>query len=225
MTEEITAQSSPQKEHKGLRWPQVLLIVFVAILVTAGITYWVVSRYLFQKAFSPVRLKPAEERVLAEKLQSIGIELEKTNPDTVALTPEPYREPEANRLVRFSEREVNGLLAKDTDLAQRLAFDFSSNLLSAKLLVPLEQDFPILGGKTLRIHAGAEIAFQNNRPIVRLKGVSIMGVPIPNAWMGNLKNVDLVREFGGDRGFWKTFADGIEYIRVEEGRLTVKLKE
>jgi hypothetical protein len=52
-----------------------------------------------------------------------------------------------------------------------------------------------------------------------------MGVPIPNAWLGNLKNIDLVQEFGGNRGFWKTFADGIEYIHVENGRLLIKLKE
>ena len=63
------------------------------------------------------------------------------------------------------------------------------------------------------------------KPVVVLKGVSIMGVPIPNAWLGGMKNVDLVREFGGQEGFWKSFSDGVEYIRVEEGNLKVKLKE
>ncbi|OPZ64218.1 MAG: hypothetical protein BWY83_03244 [bacterium ADurb.Bin478] len=61
--------------------------------------------------------------------------------------------------------------------------------------------------------------------MVVLRGVSIMGVPIPNAWLGNLKNIDLVQEFGGDRGFWKAFADGVDYIRVADGRLMIKLKE
>lgn len=28
-----------------------------------------------------------------------------------------------------------------------------------------------------------------------------------------------------DRGFWKTFADGVETIRVTDGRLLVQLKE
>jgi hypothetical protein len=127
--------------------------------------------------------------------------------------------------VSFSERELNAMLAKNTDLAQRLAIDLSDDLVSAKLLVPLEEDFPMLGGKTLRVNAGVELAYQGSRPIVVLKGVSIMGVPIPNAWLGNLKNVDLVREFGADQGFWKSFADGVEYIQVEDGRLLVKLKE
>jgi hypothetical protein len=61
--------------------------------------------------------------------------------------------------------------------------------------------------------------------VVKLKGVSVMGVPIPNAWLGNIKNIDLVREFGGDEGFWKNFADGVESISVVEGLLKIRLKE
>ena len=52
-----------------------------------------------------------------------------------------------------------------------------------------------------------------------------MGIPIPGAWLGGLKNIDLVSEFGDQQGFWKSFADGVENIRVEEGRLKVQLKE
>jgi hypothetical protein len=40
-----------------------------------------------------------------------------------------------------------------------------------------------------------------------------------------MKNIDLVQEFGSDQGFWKAFADGVEEIQVEEGRLRIKLKE
>jgi hypothetical protein len=34
-----------------------------------------------------------------------------------------------------------------------------------------------------------------------------------------------VREFGGEAGFWKSFADGVDHIRVSEGRLEIELKE
>jgi len=37
--------------------------------------------------------------------------------------------------------------------------------------------------------------------------------------------VDLVTEFGADPGFWKAFADGVENIRVEQGRVKVRLKK
>jgi len=61
--------------------------------------------------------------------------------------------------------------------------------------------------------------------VLALTGVSVWGVPIPNAWLGGLKNVDLVGEFGGQEGFWKSFADGIEYVQVTDGQVIVKLKE
>jgi hypothetical protein len=58
-----------------------------------------------------------------------------------------------------------------------------------------------------------------------LKGITIMGVPLPNAWLGGIKNIDLIQEFGTDKGFWKAFADGVEGLKVEEDRLSLKLKE
>ena len=120
---------------------------------------------------------------------------------------------------------MNALLAKNTDLARKLAIDLSEDLASAKLLIPLDEELPVLGGKTLKVTAGLELSYRNQRPVVALRGVSLWGVPIPNAWLGNMKNVDLVREFGDREGFWKSFADGIDEIKVSEGQLLVRLKE
>ena len=39
------------------------------------------------------------------------------------------------------------------------------------------------------------------------------------SWIGGIKNVDLIKEFGGSQGFWKAFSEVIEYIRVEDGKL------
>ena len=39
----------------------------------------------------------------------------------------------------------------------------SDNLMSAKLLVPIDQDFPLLGGKTLRVTGGLEVAVEQIR--------------------------------------------------------------
>lgn len=79
-------------------------------------------------------------------------------------------------------------------MAERFAIDLSDNLASAKLLLPVPPDFPLLGGNTIAINAGLELAYENGHPIVVLQGVSVWGVPIPNAWLGGLKNVDLVQE-------------------------------
>ena len=132
----------------------------------------------------------------------------------------------------LSTAEELGKSGVMTDISNRIqtyivleAIDLADNLASVKMIIPLDPDFPILGGKTLKANAGAELAYANGRPIVILKGISVWGVPIPNAWLGNLKNVDLVKEFGGDEGFWKSFSDGVENIRVIVGELKIKLKE
>ena len=76
-------------------------------------------------------------------------------------------------------------------------------------MIPVDPDFPFLGGKTLRVKASLELEYSNEKPVVILRGISVMGVPIPNSWLGNLKNLDLVERFGGGPGFWKSFADGV----------------
>ena len=83
----------------------------------------------------------------------------------------------------------------------------------------------MLGGKIVKVKAGLELAYRDGRPIVALRGISIMGVPLPNAWLGGIKNIDLVREYGAEEGFWQAFAAGVEDIRVEQGRLRIALKE
>jgi hypothetical protein len=214
----------------------VLLIILVTILVTIGGTYWFLKTYVFAREFKPVELSVKEERVLEEKLRALGYDVDVKQPgratdqpqdidDQGFLRPERYSEEGARREVSFNERELNALLAKNTDLAKKLAIDLSDDLVSAKLLVPLEEDFPVLGGKTLRFNAGVEMAYTSEKPVIVLKGVSVMGVPVPNAWLGGLKNIDLVSEFAADEGFWKSFSDGVENIQVGDGRIKIKLKE
>lgn len=222
---EAEVSATPPDAGRRFSWPQLLLIVLVAMLAAIGITLWLVKVYLFPAEFTPVTLSAGEQTVLTRKLERLDPAAGPPQSGTADLTPEPYSEAGASREVRFSERELNALLANNTDLARKVAIDLSDDLISAKILVPMDPDFPVFGGKTLRVRTGVEFAYRDGRPVVRLKGVSLMGVPLPNAWLGGLKNIDLVQEFGTDQGFWKAFADGVEAIRVKEGNLMLKLKE
>ena len=239
--------ASTGSDSKGFSGKQVVLFLLLAILVTAGITYWLIRTYVFASNFDPVELSQKEQLELDGKLRSLGVDPESLLPDadrgeqagnsagTIEdsiqrdrdgnLIPEAYSEEGASRVIELSERELNAMLANNSDLAQRFAIDLSDSLASAKLLVPFEPDFPVLGGKTLRVNAGLELDYRNDQPVVILRGVSIMGVPIPNAWLGNLKNVDLVDQFGGGPGFWQSFSEGVEVIEIKDGNLHVELKE
>lgn len=234
-----TLDTTTTESKSGLRWSHVLWIILATILLTVGATYWAVRTYIYAKDFKPVVLKQKEVAALDKKLKQLGISTAteqssvNKNPSMQSkefnkdgsLFPEKYTESGAKREVSFTERELNALLANNTELARKLAIDLSDNLMSAKLLVPVDQDFPLLGGKTLRVTGGLEVAYQNDKPIVILKGVSIMGVPVPNAWLGGMKNIDLVKEFSTSEGFWKAFSDGVENIHVEDGQLIIKLKK
>lgn len=232
--------SQPPAAHevprsRGLRGIHVLWIVLLTVLVTVVVTFWVVRTYIYARDFEPVQLSTLEQQRLDEKLRVLGYDPSPVpatsgapvdaETDRQWLRPERYDEAGATREVSFSERELNAMIANNRDLAKKLAVDLADDLVSARLLVPVERDFPILGGKTLRLSGGVEMAFRDGNPVVVLKGVSVMGVPIPNAWLGGIKNIDLVSEFGDGGGFWKSFAEGVEDIRVDEGQLKLRLRE
>jgi hypothetical protein len=230
-----TPQHAPRRS--GMR---LFLIILATIIVTIGVTYWVLRTWVFPSEFTPVTLSIKEEQVLNRKLERLD-SLQSANTRGYAkarqgkesqgdqgadyLEPEAYSEEGADRSISLTERELNALVAKNTDLAHKLAIDLSDNLMSAKLLIPVDQDFPIMGGQILKVRAGVELAYRDTRPIVVLKGVSIMGVPVPNAWLGGLKNIDLIEQYGTDAGFWKAFADGVDNINVADGKIRIQLKE
>jgi len=234
MTAEIQQTESPARS-RGFRGIHILWIVLATIVLTMAVTFWVVRTYIYAKDFQPVELSAGERQTLDAKLRVLGYDpgpatASQAGPatretDEEWLRSERYSEAGAQREVRFSERELNAMVANNRDLAKKLSLDLGDDLVSARLLVPVDPDFPILGGKTLRVSTGVEMAFRDAKPVVILKGVSIMGIPIPNAWLGGLKNIDLISEFGDEKGFWSAFADGVENIRVEEGQLKVELKE
>ncbi len=217
-------QPGTSPSRRGISGPQVLLVVLITVLATAAVSYWLLGRYVFPQAFTPVQLRAGEEQDLSDKLQLIGVHVGEFDREG-RLRPQPYSEQDARREVAFTERELNALLATNTELADRVAIDLSDDLISILALVPVEEDFPVLGGRTLRVHAGVEFSYRDGRPVVMLTGVSLMGVPVPSAWLGNLKNVDLVQEFGADPGFWQAFAEGVEHIEVRNGELNLRLRE
>jgi hypothetical protein len=208
MSNDPVVPAAPSRRFSG--W-QVALFTLLGVVLSVALTLFIGYRMLFPRAFSPIELSQREQAALDEKLQR--------------LEPERYSEAGPSRELHFTEKELNSLVARSHDMAQRLAIDLSDNLASARLLVPLPPDFPLFGGQTLRVNAGLQLAYTSGRPVVVLQGVSVMGVPIPNAWLGGLKNVDLVQEFGGGQGFWQTFADGVESIEVQDGELQLVLKE
>lgn len=226
MTSEDSASPGPPA-GRGRRFSglQLTLVVLVTVLLTVALTLWAASAWLFPSELRRVSLTPPERQSLEAKLERLGLGAPGEESDEEWLRPAPYDEAGAPRTLVFSERELNALIAEQPDLAGRVAVSLADDLASVRVLVPLDPDFPLLGGRTLRLSAGAEVSYAGGRPRVLLRGVSVMGVPVPGAWLGNLKNVDLVERYGGEPGFWQAFARGVEAIRVEQGQLRLELRE
>ena len=220
--------SSPRFSGK-----QVVLFVGLAVLATALVTTWWVNQYLYAATFEPTRLTESEQRTLDRKMTQLGqIETPISSSSTSKgasseepLVPEPYSEEGASREILLTEREVNALIAKDVEMSRYVAVDLSDNLVSVKLVVPVNDDVPVVGGKTLKLNFGVALSYAHGKPVVAMQGISLGGVPLPSAWWGDIKHLNLVEEFGGAGGFWDQFAQGVEDLHIQNGQLHITLKE
>jgi len=136
-----TEQRSPARQSShaqavptGNGW-RTFGIVVITIAITTAVGYWIVTVYLFPESFEPVVLSTGEQQRLERKFARLSGQVT-SSPG--ALEPEAYTEDGASREIRFSEKEINALLANNTDLASRLAIDLSDNLASARLLIHLD---------------------------------------------------------------------------------------
>jgi hypothetical protein len=212
---------------------QVVLFVGIAVLATTVVTAWWVNQYLYATMFEPTRLSVAEQQVLDAKMTRLlhAADADSSAPQSslpvldTPLEPEPYTEKGATREIRLTEREVNALIAKDDKMAKHMAVNLSDDLVSVKLVVPVNNEMPLVGGKMLKLNFGLALSYADGKPAVAMRGISVGGIPLPGAWWGDIKNTNLVEEFGGSGGFWDQFAKGVEDLKIQDGQLHIKLKE
>ena len=94
-------------------------------------------------------------------------------PQISPLEPQPYAEQESDREIRLTERELNGLIAEDPEIARYVAVDLAKDLVSVTLLVPMDHEVPVLGGKTLRLNFGVRLSYAEGKPVVAMRGISL----------------------------------------------------
>ncbi|UCD35076.1 MAG: hypothetical protein JSU90_12425 [Nitrospiraceae bacterium] len=219
-------------EAGSSRWVRVLSITAICLSVIAiSIAIWVKFN-IYASFFKPTQLSAREQKALDSKL-SLLMESQNRKPPAESpyyepegpVKPEPYSEKGAKREISLTEKELNAIIANNPEVARKVAIDLSDNLVSVKLVIPVDEDVIILGGKTLRISLGIMLGYEKDKPLVGIRGVSLGGIPLPNAWLGYMKDRNLVEEFGTESGFWKLLADGVQDLRVKDGHILIRLKE
>ena len=205
-----------------------VLILGVVVIITVAATLWVSRTWLTPTQMEPVTLGRDEIHALEAKLSELhkarGIDWPE-HPETEAPSPAPapYRERPEDRIIEFTERELNAMIARNPDLAGRMALHLGQDTLSANMLIPMPEDFPLFGGRELRVSTGLSIHQREDGPAFIIEGVSLMGIPLPAAWLGGLKGQDLMELYRPHSGFWHAVGEGIEDVRVEQGLLRVEL--
>ena len=207
-----------------------LVLVIVASVV---ITVWWI-----QRPIKPVVLSAQEKAAVEEKLQHIGGgKAPATTPNRPAKADAPSATAgtdtnqgqdrpyvPGSKVLKLTEREINGLLNANTDLGKSVRLEFATDAINAYVAVPIPQDFPIGGGKMFRARGRFRVSLGNDAtPYAILEDVTVFGLSLPKAWLGGVKGENLIGQAMGERNGKPVF-QGIKRLRVEPGLWSLKLR-
>lgn len=187
--------------------------------VVAAAASWWVSRNLYASAAKPVMLSVAEAQDLQGKLDRLA-----AAGGTVAEV-EPTATAPAHPALTLSERDINGFLAQN-GWGENVKVALTEGNIVADVIVPMEHDAIVLGGKTLRLKVSLGLRMgSDHRPIMELNELSLGGIPLPNAWLGGLKGVNLLAsEISADPAA-QNFASGVHGLTVNNGEIRLELND
>lgn len=212
--------------HSGSSWKKKLIVVLVVILAccgfTAAATAWWVKRNFNASPLRPASLTQAEQKVFDEKVGTLSAAADTPKDD--GKTPE-QRAAEAKRTLILTDKEINAFLAKQ-GIGERVKVNMRDGGIEATALVPVEKDFPLLGGTTVRLTLALSGAMgADQRPAFALTDLSVGGIPVPNAWLGYVKGVNLLAADVENDPAVKHFLAGIREFEIESGSIRVVLSE
>jgi len=212
----------------------------IVIAATVAITIWWI-----QRPIKPVVLSAKEKATVEEKLRHLGVgdtsasthasggtrgsKGERSSaevPNDASPKPEPDRTyVPGSKVLKLTERELNGLLNANTDLGKSVRLELGQDAINAYLAVPIPQDFPIGGGKIFRARGRFRLSLGNGgAPVAMLEDVTVFGLSLPKAWLGGIKGENLISDAVGKRE-GSPIIKGIKSLRVEPGALVLEVED
>ena len=205
MSTDTTPKTGKAVKSSG-RKRKVLIVmgVMLLLIVSAGATfYWWNNRPI-----KPVVLDADEQRKLDNKIESIQ-----------KRTYEP-----GTKVITLTEREINALFHHNTDLGDNIRFELASSAVHARIRTRLDEDLPVVGGRTLKAKARFILEDKENRPALILDDLTVWGISLPNAWLAELKGKNILANIGLDMTD-NRIAAGIKDISVDHGKITIQLAD
>ena len=211
-----------------------LLALLVVIGATVAITLWWI-----QRPIKPVVLSAKEKATVEEKLRHIGggdvaaptrgTQADARRPvapnDTGSKPGPDRRYVPGSKVLKLTERELNGLLNANTELGETVRLELAQDAINAYLAVPIPKDFPVGGGKIFRARGRFRVSLGNGgAPVAMLEDVTVFGLSLPKAWLGGVKGENLIGEAVGKRD-GSPIIKGIKSLRVEPGALVLEVED
>jgi hypothetical protein len=237
-TNPVPNVSGPPPPVKKTRWPLygcgALLTLMLIIVASVVVTVWWI-----QRPIKPVVLTPQEKAAVEQKLRAVedakappaipNRAVQSSNSADSART-EPNQAQDrpyvpGSKVLKLTEREVNGLLNQNTDLGKSVRLEFARDAINAYLAVPIPQDFPVGGGKMFRARGRFRVSLGNGgTPYAILEDVTVFGLSLPKAWLGGLKGENLLSDAMGERNGSPPLK-GVKSLRVEPGALVIEVED
>jgi len=225
------------------------LWITLGVLVVVGAAAVFTYNYYFHASIQPTKLNDREMLVLNDKLKSIeeGSERDPAaksggfrddvlveSGGVTVLPPAnapaaPVEVPPDPRELVLTQRELNGILNTNTDFGQYVKVDLKPGYFDITTILPVPEDAPFLGGKTLRLSVDVTMKKADGGDMVlAVRDVSLLGVPLPADWLealGIYKGDNLLKELEAQSPFFEKFFAGIEKVELVGGEMKVKLAE
>ena len=200
------ASNATFKRKKRSKLPLIILAILGIGAVAAGAAIWWANRPI-----QATILTASEKVTLDEKLA----EMEQVQED-------PTYTPGDKEIV-LTEREINGLIHQNTPFGDQLKLELASNAVHARINADIPADSPIMAGKKLKGKARFFIKDAAGSPALILDDLTVWGISIPNAWLGDMKGQNMLGMIlPGASG---SGIAGVDDLQVKNRSLVIKLAD
>ena len=192
---------------RSRRWraPLIILAILGLTACIAGAALWWVNRPI-----QATVLTTPEKATLEQKMAAI-------DPDTA----DPEYVPGEKEIV-LTERELNGLIHENTTFGDKLKLELAKDAVHARISADIPEDFPVMAGKKLKGKARFVVKDEAGTPAFILEDLTLWGISLPNAWLGELKGQNLLGNLISPSG---TSLAGVDDISITNRTLVIKLAE
>lgn len=199
--------NTPNNLPRSRRWraPLIILAILGLGVAVGGAAIWWVNRPI-----QATILSQPEKTTLEQKLTVV--EQEPSDPEYVP----------GEKEIILTERELNGLLHQNTAFGDKLKIELAKDAVHARISADIPEDFPVMAGKKLKGKAKFSVKDEGGSPALILEDLTIWGISLPNAWIGDLKGQNLL---GQVLSPGNSSIAGVEELTIANRSLIIKLAE